>query len=70
MSFFRSEDDVDDWCRRTGEAKGDILSLEQAWRLAIAWFGDRMQPAYRNLSDEDMRRLFLNLGLTSAFWQS
>lgn len=69
MSLFRSEEDVDEWCRRTGEAKGDILTLEHVWRLSLAWYGSRMDESYHGRSRDEVRRLFAEQGLASAFWQ-
>ena len=68
MVLLRSEEDVDDWCRATGEPRGEIVPLVQVWKLSRAWFGDRMQPEYRVRSPEESRAIFRECGLVSDFW--
>lgn len=69
MTLFRSEEDVVDWCRQTGEPRGEILPLAQIWELSRVWYGDRMSPAFRGLSAERARAIFASAGLTLDFWQ-
>jgi hypothetical protein len=46
-----------------------MLSLEQAWRLAQAWYGaDRREPTWRRKTIEETEALLAELGLTSPFW--
>jgi hypothetical protein len=48
---------------------GAILSIEQGWRLAQAWYSaDRREPAWRRRSLDETEALFSELGLTSGFW--
>ena len=69
MLLFRSEEHVDHWCRQWKLEEGALLSLEQAWRLALAWYGpDRREPAWRRKTVEEIEALFEDLGLTSPFW--
>lgn len=70
MLLFRSEEDVDAWCAATGEPRGEILSLPQVWTLSQAWYGDRMDPAYRGRTAEQATAIFARCGLTGAFWQA
>jgi len=45
--------------------RGALLSLEQAWRLALAWYGfDRGNQLRRKNADE-AEALFAELGLTA-----
>ena len=69
MLLFRSEEHIDRWCRNWGLRRGGVLSLNQAWRLARAWFGpDRRDPAWRRRTVDETEALFQELGMTSAFW--
>ena len=69
MLLFRAEEHVDRWCAQWGLAPGALLSLEQAWRLAAAWFAaDRGAPEWRRPPVEDVEALFASLGLTGPFW--
>ncbi len=68
MLFFRSEERVARWCRRNGVAVRPILSQEQLWLLAVAWYDNRMSPDARRPKPEEMRRIFEGIGLTGPFW--
>ncbi len=69
MLLFRSEEHVDRWCAAWRLERGAVLSLEQGWNLAQAWYGaDRRDPAWRRRTVDETEALFAELGLTSAFW--
>lgn len=69
MLFFRSEEHIDAWCRTWRFERGAVLSLEQGWALAQAWYGeDRRQPEWRRRTVDEAEAVFAELGLTSAFW--
>ena len=70
MLLFRSEAEVDAWCMRTGEPRGEIVPLSQVWRLAREWYGDRMIADFRGRTSEEAIAVFARAGLTSAFWSS
>lgn len=70
MLLFRSEEHVERWCQQWHLPHGATLSLDQAWRLARAWFyADRGAPEWRRPPVEDVERLFSSLGLDGGFWQ-
>lgn len=70
MLLFRSEEHVDRWCRSWGLARGALLSPEQAWQLAEAWYSaDRRDPAWRRRTVEETEELFRQLGLDGPFWK-
>ncbi len=66
--FFRSEADVETWCRDRGIAQGAILTMHQAWNLAQAWYGDYLSPAWRRHTAHEAQTIFTHLGLTGPFW--
>ena len=68
MLFFRSEERVDDWCRAQGLPRRPLLSLDQLWQLAVAWYENRLSPAARRPGPDEMRAIFARVGLTGAFW--
>jgi Alkylmercury lyase len=70
MLLFRSEEEVDAWCAATGEARGEVVPLAGVWALAQAWYGDRMDPAFRGRTAGQARAIFAGVGLTSTFWQA
>ena len=70
MLLFRSEEHVNRWCETWSMQRGGILTLEQAWDLARAWYGqDRRDVSWRRHTAEEARTLFRQLGLHSAFWE-
>ena len=68
MLFFRSEERVREWCRDKGFPVRPIVSMEQLWGLAVAWYGNRLQPDARRPQPAEMREIFAGLGLEDAFW--
>ncbi len=50
--------------------RGGILTLDQTWALARAWYGpDRRDPLWRRPTLEEAEALLTRLGLTGAFWR-
>jgi len=45
MLAFRSEAHVDAWCEQRGLERGAVFPLETCWRLAQAWYADRLRSA-------------------------
>ena len=68
MLFFRSEESVDAWCRERGIPRRPILSLDQLWRLAVAWYETRLTPDARRPQPDEIRRIFAGIGLEGPFW--
>lgn len=70
MLFFRSEEHVSRWCQAWQQPRGGLLSLDQCWRLAQAWYGpDRRQPGWRRKTADEAEALFAQLALTGEFWK-
>jgi hypothetical protein len=38
------------------------------WRLADAWYRDRLSPDWRRRPASEAQALFTELGLTGSFW--
>jgi hypothetical protein len=68
MLLFRSEEHVGEWCRIWNISKGELLSLDQGWRLARAWYSDRLDLEWRRKTIDEAEQIFAELGLTSLFW--
>ena len=45
-----------------------MLDLDTAWRLAVAWYHDRLDPAWDRPGTAATRALFDSLGLRGSFW--
>ena len=69
MLAFRSEGHVDRWLDERALARGAVFSLEQLWRLATAWYADRLAPDWRRRTAAETEALFRELGLTGEFWR-
>jgi hypothetical protein len=69
MLLFRSEEHVERWGRQWGLPRGAVITPEQAWQLADAYYGpDRRAPEWRRRNLEETEALFADLGLTGSFW--
>ncbi|HET9979277.1 MAG TPA: hypothetical protein VFQ32_02460 [Ktedonobacterales bacterium] len=66
--LFRSEDEVNAWCERTGQPRGEILSLAQTWTLSQLWYHDRLEADFHGRTADEARQIFQRLGLTSPAW--
>jgi hypothetical protein len=66
--FFRSEENVNRWCAARGLPRRPLVSVEQLWRLAVAWYGNRLDPTARRPSLDEARAIFAAAGLEGAFW--
>ena len=69
MLAFRSEAHVIRWCEQRGIPKGEVFPIDQLWRLAEAWYRDRMSPDWRRRSAAEAEALFAEVGLTDEFWR-
>ena len=70
MLIFRSEEHLGKWMKDWRMPQGAILSLEQCWILAQAFYGpDRRAPEWRRKTADEIEVLFKELGLTSPFWR-
>ena len=69
MLAFRSEEHVERWCRSKGLARGALLTPEQQWRLADAWYADRLAPHWRRRTPQEAGAVFAGIGLTGDFWR-
>lgn len=64
-----AEAHIDRWCASWRLPRGATLTVDAAWKLADAWYRDRMSPARRRRTVDEAHALFRSLGLTSDFWR-
>lgn len=69
MSLFRSEEELEDWLTQGGHERGGTMTVDTCWRLARAWYADKMKPGYRRKTPDEVRATLDSLGLTGEFWQ-
>lgn len=65
---FRSETDIDDWCRRHALPKGAVMTAESLWAFAADWYGDYVAKPWRKRDAAEIKALFARHGLTGDFW--
>ena len=68
MLLFRSEENVNAWCRERGVPRQPLVSLEQLWRLALTWYENRLTVESRRPAPSEMVSIFTSFGLTGPFW--
>lgn len=69
MLFFRSEEHARRWQERAGLQRASLLTLEQAARLADAWYAKKLAPDWRRHTAEEAEALFAQLGFDLRFWR-
>jgi hypothetical protein len=69
MLAFRSEAHVDRWLELRGLGRGASCSLHTVWRLADAWYANRLAHDWRRRTPDEAEALFAELGLTGEFWR-
>jgi hypothetical protein len=60
---------VEGWLDQRGLERGAVFSMEQMWRLARAWYANRLAPDWRRASADEAEALFAEVGLTGDFWR-
>ena len=68
MLLFRDEEHIDRWCAQWSQPRGATLTLDQAWQLADAWYGHKMDRDWRRATLDETEALLAKLGLTGPFW--
>lgn len=68
MLLFRSEENVNKWCAERAIARRPLVSLEQLWQLATAWYENRLSAESRRPDANEMVQIFASVGLDGPFW--
>ena len=68
MLSFRSEADVDAWCRRRAIARGAVMDLDLIWALSRVWYAGRADADWRGRSADEAQALVDSVGLDGEFW--
>ncbi|HEV8228766.1 MAG TPA: hypothetical protein VGQ86_02320 [Candidatus Limnocylindria bacterium] len=69
MLLFRSEEHAIRWRERAKPPVAHILQLDEAARLAHAWYAKKLEPDWRRFTSEEAEAIFDDLGLDPAFWR-
>lgn len=67
--LFRSVEEVDSWSERRRLPRGEVVPIQQAWKLAVAWYGgsDSAEPHLRHRAD--LEAIFKSVDLGSPHFQ-
>ncbi len=68
MLFFRSEERIGAWCRARRASPRPVVRIDQLWRLAVTWYGSRLQPDSRRPAAAEIPGIFAGIGLEGDFW--
>ena len=68
MLLFRDEEHVDRWCGARDLARGEVITMQQAWALAHGWYKDKLKPDWRRHTPQETEALLASIGLTGSFW--
>lgn len=66
MRFFRSEEHAR---RSQPNDSSTVITLDQAAKLARAWYVNKLAPAWRRHTAEEAQALFAQLGFDLDFWR-
>jgi hypothetical protein len=67
MNLFRSEEHVRGWLGN--REPGATIPVAQLAELALAWWDDRVSPAWRPHTREENQAILDRLGLAGDFWR-
>ena len=62
MLAFRSEAHVERWLEQRELERGAAFSAEQMWRLAHAWYANRLAPDWRRTTPDEAQAVFAEIG--------
>jgi hypothetical protein len=68
MLFFRSEEQVREWCAAHESPMRPLVRIDQLWALATTWYSTRLQENSRRPQPDEMRGIFSSLGQEGDFW--
>ena len=57
------------WSEESGTPVGAIFSLDALGRLAQSWFQDRLEPAWRRRTPDEVHAILERAGLSGPFWR-
>ena len=66
--LFRDHEHLRRWSARWRITEGAAVPLVQAWMLARAWYGNRMDPEWQPREREAAQAILRSVGLEGSFW--
>jgi hypothetical protein len=68
MLLFRSEESVEKWCAERSLPVNPMITLDQLWEMAQAWYSNRLTEESRRPGPDEIVQIFGRIGLTDPFW--
>ena len=68
MLFFRSEEQVREWCTTHDSPMRPLVNMSQLWNLATTWYSTRLLEHSRRPKPDEMKEILAGLGLEGEFW--
>lgn len=68
QQIFCSDACVTTWLQRTGNTRGDVMTLDTLWRLAQHWYDGRLHTPYERREPAHAAEYFHDIGLHGQFW--
>lgn len=69
MLVYKSESQIDAWCKQHNKPKGEVVPIAQVWELAKLWYGNYLDTDFKIKTKEIANAMFKQVGLTSEFWK-
>lgn len=64
---FKSEEAVNQWCKRHRISKGSVISAEKCYELSSKWYGPYLDKDWNRKSPEEAKEFFSSIGLDLNF---
>lgn len=69
IRMFCNREHAELWAAIRAPGDGRITDAATVWRLALPWYGDRVDPGFQPHTREHNQHLLEAVGLTGKFWQ-
>jgi Alkylmercury lyase len=69
VQAFRTEAEIEAWCARHRQPRGEAVPWSQVLELGRAWYGSHREPTWRKWTTSQAAAIFSSVGLRSPFWQ-
>jgi len=60
---------VSRWLAAEGRERGEVIGLEDVWRLSKAWYPDPRAAEWRPRTRDESQAVIRRVGLTGDFWE-
>ena len=61
---------ADRWCAANQARRGEVVPVEQLWKLAQLWYHNRLALDFHGRTTAEAESIFDQMGLTSSFWHN